>query len=294
MPKPIVFVIGASGIVGTATVQVLAEKYLNKVEIRVGVRNPDNVDKLKAIAGITVVKAEMGSAELKSTLRGVDTLFIVTPGAENRAELVISTAKSAKEAGVKHQVVVSGRSADRLDLQFGRQYNEIESTVKALGVTYTMLRLPVFFENHLGFKDMIKGEGIIHYPADPSKKFCAASVGDIGRAAAAILVTPANHANKTYNIISDHHSFGDVAAAFGEALGRTVTYNRVSYDAATQVFLEMGILEWRVDGLLKFFKLVDNGDPFFCTTESNDYNLITGEQPTNLKAWVTQVKGDFE
>ena len=294
MSKPIVFVIGASGNVGSATVQVLAEKYINKVEIRAGVRNPGKADKLKAIAGVSVVRAEMGSAELKTTLQGVNTLFIVTPGAENRAELVISTVKSAKEVGVKHQVVVSGRSAARQDLQFGRQYNEIEASVKVLGVTYTMLRLPVFFENHLGFKDMIKCEGAIHYPVDPSKKFCAASVGDIGKAAAAVLVNPAKHANKTYNIISDHHSFGDVAAAFGETLGKSVTYNRVSYDAAIEVFLGMGILEWRVDGLMKFFKLVDNGDPFFCTTESSDYNLITGEQPTSLKAWVTQVKGAFE
>ena len=291
MSKPVVFVIGASGKVGSATVQVLAEKYATKVEIRAGVRNPDKADKLKAIAGVSVVKAEMGSAELKSTLQGVDTLFIVTPGAENRAELVISTAKSAKEAGVKHQVVVSVLTVDRQDILFGRQFTEIETSVKALGVTYTMLRLPVFFENYFGFKDTIKGAGAIHLPVDPSKKFCAASVGDIAKAAAAILVNPAKHANKTYNVVTDHYSYGDVAAAFGEALGKTVTYNRVSYDAAKQAFLGMGLPEWHVDGLMEFCKLIDSGDPVI---NASDYNLITGEQPTSLKAWVTQVKGAFE
>ena len=294
MSKPVVFVIGASGNVGSATVQVLAEKYATKVEIHAGVRNPDKADKLKAIADITVVKAEMGSTELKTTLQGVDTLFIVTPGAENRAELSISTAKSAKEVGVKHQVVVSGLGADRQDLLFGRQLTEIETSVKALGVTYTMLRLPVFFENYFGFKDTIKGAGAIHLPVDPSKKFCAASVGDIGKAAAAILVNPAKHANKTYDIISDRHSYGDVAAAFGEALGKTVTYNRVSYDAAKQAFLGMGVQDWELDGVMELFKLIDNDDPILTTINANDYNLITGEQPTSLKAWVTQVKGAFE
>ena len=294
MSKPVVFVIGASGNVGFATVQVLAEKYATKVETRAGVRNPDKADKFKAIAGVSVVKAEMGSPELKTTLQGVDTLFIVTPGAENRAELVISTAKSAKEAGVKHQVVVSVPTADNQDILFGRQLSEIETSVKALGVTYTMFRLPVFFENYFGFKDTIKGQGAIYCPVDPSKKFCTASVGDIGKAAAAILVNPAKHANKTYTIVSDHHSYGDVAAAFGEALGKTVTYNRVSYDAAKQAFVGMGFQDWQAGGLMELFKLIDNEDPAVSTIDASDYNLITGEQPTSLKAWVTQVKGAFE
>ena len=294
MSKPIVFVIGASGKVGSATVQVLAEKYATKVEIRAGVRNPDKADKLKAIAGVSVVKAEMGSAELKTTLQGVDTLFIVTPGAENRAELSISTAKSAKEAGVKHQVVVSVIAVDRQDILFGRQFTEIETSLKALGVTYTILRLTIFFENNFGFKSSIKDAGAIYFPVDPSKKFCTASVGDIGKAAAAILVSPAKHAYKTYNIVGDHHSYGDVAAAFGEALGKTVTYNRVSYDAAKQAFLGKGLPEWHVDGLMELFKLIDSGDSAISTTESSDYNLIAGQQPTSLKAWVTQVKGAFE
>ena len=47
MAKPVVFVIGASGNVGSATVRVLSAKYSDKVEIRAGVRNPDKADKLK-------------------------------------------------------------------------------------------------------------------------------------------------------------------------------------------------------------------------------------------------------
>ena len=298
MSKPVVFVIGASGNVGSATVQALAEKYATKVEIRAGARNPEKADKLKIIFGISVVKAEMGSPELKTTLRGVDTLFIVTPGVENnlKAELVISTAKSAKEAGVKHQVIVSVPTAadSHRDSLLGRGFNEIETSVKALGVTYTILRLPMFYENYFGFKDTIKGEGAIFWPADPSKKFCAAPVGDIGKAAAAILVNPAKHANKTYTIVSDHHSYGDLAAAIGEVLGKTVTYNRISYDAAKQAFLGMGLPEWQVGLFMEFVKLLDNEDPVICVTNATDYNLITGEHPTSLKAWVNQVKEAFE
>ena len=294
MSKPVVFVIGASGNVGYATIQVLAAKYGSQVEIRAGVRNPDKAQKLKAITGVSVVKAEMGTAELSNTLKGVHSLFIVTPGAENRTQLALSTAKSAQIAGVKYQVVVSGLTADNQDTIFGREFTRLETELKELGIVCTLLRLPLFFENYFTFKDTIKGAGAIYCPADPTKTFSPTTVGDIGNAAAAILVSPTKHANNTYNIISDRHSYNDVAAAFGEALGKTVTYNRVSYDAAKQTFIGAGFPEWQVNGVLELFKLIDSADPVITTTNVGDYNLITGEQPTSLRAWIAQVKGAFE
>ena len=294
MSKLVVFVIGATGYVGSATVQVLAEKYGSKVEIRAGVRNPDKADKLKAISGVSVVKAEMGTTELKNTLKGVDCLLIVIPAVENRAELAISTAKLAKEAGVKHQVVVSGLTADLKDTLFGGQCNQIETAVKALRVTYTFLRLPFFFEFYFGFKDTIRNVGAIYAPMDPSKTFSQVSVGDIGRAAAAILVNPVKHPNKTYDIVSDCRSYREVAAVLSEVLGKTVTYNRVPYDSTKQALLGEGRPEWQVDGLIESFKLVDSGSSIANTANVSDFILITSEQPTSLKAWVAEVKGAFE
>ena len=294
MSKPVVFVIGATGSIGSATLKVLSAKYASRVEIRAGVRNPDKADQLKSLAGVNVVKAEMGSAELETTLRGVNALFIVTPGAENRADLAIATAASAKKAGVKHQVIVSVLTADNLDTIFGRQLHKLETEVKALGVTYTFLRLPFFVDNAWAFKDTIKGASAIYNPVDPTKHLSPVVVADAGNAAAAILVDAANHANKTYDIVSDRFTYGELTAAFGEALGKTVTYNRVPYDDAKKAFLGMGFPEWQVDGILELFKLMDASDPVISTTNVGDYKKITGEQPTSLKAWVAQVKAGFE
>ena len=108
MAKPVVFVIGASGNIGLATLHVLSTKYTDKVEIRAGVRDPDKADKVKAIAGVNVVKAAQGDkTQLVKVFEGVTSLFIVVPGTENRTELSTKTAEAAKEAGVKHLVVVS-------------------------------------------------------------------------------------------------------------------------------------------------------------------------------------------
>ena len=294
MGKPIVLVIGASGIIGTATVAALAAKYADKVEIRAGVRNPDKADKLKAIAGVKVVQATMGDKDkLKSTLKGVDALYIVTPGAENRAQLTIATAEAAKEAGVKHLLVVSVPTAGLTDTVFGAQYTEIEDTIKKLGVPHTFLRLAIFVEN-LVIKDSIVGQGAIYNPVDPDKLFTPVVVEDAGKAGAAILADPSKHNGKIYTIVSDRITYNDVAQGFSEALGKEVKYNRVPYEAAKQAFLGMGAPEWQVNGGLEIFKLFDSGAPETNYANLSDFEKITGEKPTTLKAWIAKNAPGFK
>ena len=42
-----------------------------------------------------------------------------------------------------------------------------------------------------------------------------------------ILADPSKHANKIYNIISSKFTFGDIATAFSDTLGKQVKYGRV-------------------------------------------------------------------
>ena len=245
MVKPVVLVIGATGNIGSATLTALASKHADKLDIRAGVRNPEKADKLKGLAGVTVVQAEMGDNEkLVETFKRVDTLFIVTPGTENRAALTIATAKAAKSAGVKHLAVVSVATAELTDTVFGRQLAEIEEAIKKLGIAYTFLRLPLFIENYFGFKATIQGQSSLFAPVDPTKLYTPVAVGDAGKVAAAVLADPSKHINKIYTVNSDRHTFGDVAAAFSEALSKEVKYVQVPYDTAKQAFSKMGIPEW--------------------------------------------------
>lgn len=295
MAKPVVFVIGATGNIGSATVATLASKHGDKLDIRAGVRNPEKADKLKGLAGVTVVQAEMGDNEkLVETLKGVDTLYIVTPGAENRAPLTIATAKAAKSAGVKHLAVVSVSTAVLPDTVFGRQLSEIEESIKKLGIPYTFLRLPLFIDNYFAFKDPIQGQSSIYSPVDPTKPYTPVAVADAAKAAAVVLADPSKHANKTYDINSDRHTFGDAAAAFSEALGKEVKYVQVPYDAAKEAFMKMGFPEWQVDGILELYRLIDSGSPVTNLPDISNFTTLTGEKPTDLKTWVSQVAGAFK
>lgn len=298
MAKPVVFVIGATGNVGSATVQALSAKYADKVEIRAGVRNPDSekAGKLKSIAGVSVVQAEMGAKDkLVATFAGVHSLFIVTPSTENRAQLTVATAEAAKDASVKYVVVVSVSTAELTNTIFGRQFSEIEVKIKDLGLnSYTFLRLPLFVESYLAFKEPIKGKSSVFAPGDPDKPFTTVVVEDAGKAAAAVLANPEKHANKTYKIVSDRHSMGGVAKAFSEALGKEVKFVQVPYDGAKRSFMQMGLPEWQVDGILELYKLIDNSSPVTNEADLSHYEQITGEKPTTLKAWVAKFEGAFK
>ena len=295
MSKPVIFVIGATGNIGTATLQALSDKYAGQFDIRAGVRNPDKADKLKSLAGITVVQATQGDKDsLVGVLKGVDALYIIAPGTENRAELVIKTAEAAKAAGVKFLLVLSVATADVTDTIFGRQLNAVESAVTKLNVPHAFLRLPLFVENYWSFKDPIQSQSSIYSPVDPSKPYTPVVVEDAGKAGAAILADWQKHVNKTYTVVSDRHSFGDLAKAFSEAVGKEVKYVRVPYEAAKQSFLQAGLPEWQVDGILELYKLIDSDSRDTNQASLGDFEKITNEKPTDLKAWLGKVGGAFK
>ncbi len=289
---PVVFVIGATGGVGSATVTSLSTKYADKVDIRAGVRNPDKAEKFKSLAGVKIIQATMGNPGLVGILTGVDVLYIVTPATENRAQLASSTAESAKIAGVKHIAVVSIPFADKSDTIFGRQFSEIEVNISKLGVAYTIIRLPFFTDNHWNFKTTIVGQGAIYTPVDPEQLFEAVALDDAGNASAEILVNPSSYTNQTLTIVSDYQCYNNNIKEFSEALGKEVKYVRLPYEVARETFQKGGLPEWQLSGMLEMFKKIDAGA---CTSKNlENYNKITGDQPTDLKKWLAKNVGGFQ
>lgn len=158
MSKPVILVLGSSSMVGKATVMRLSSKFADQVAIKAGTRDPAKLSELARLKGVELVRADLRLATLADQIKstGAATVFSVTPGEENRADIALRTFRACKEAGVKHMVVVSVLTADMQETIFGRQFTEIEAHVKQLGIPYTLLRLPVFMENNRAYKKTIK------------------------------------------------------------------------------------------------------------------------------------------
>ena len=296
MSKPTVFVLGCSGSIGSATVRALSRKYSDTLNILAGTRDiaSEKVASLRSLPGVTILHADMNNKEaLRDLLTGVTSLFIVTP--TNGFRLVIGAAEVAKASGVKHILTVSVLTVELTDTIYGKQYGELESSVKLLQIPYTFIRLPPFVDNYWAYKRPIQQNSSFNTPGDPTKPFSAVVVEDAGKAAAAIMAEPEKHYGKTYKLISNRHTLNELAAAFSQALGKNVKYERISYNNCRRRLVEVvGFSEEDADGILEIYRLTDEECPMVDDPEMSHFNQITGEKPTSLKEWVNEVAPAFK
>ena len=296
MSKPTVFVLGCSGSIGSATVRALSRKYSDTLNILAGTRDTasEKVASLRSLPGVTILHADMNNKEgLRDLLTGVTSLFIVTP--TNGFRLAIDAAEVAKASGVKHILTVSVLTVELTDTIYGKQYGELESSVKHLQIPYTFIRLPPFVDNYWAYKRPIQQNSSFSTPGDPTKPFSAVVVEDAGKAAAAIMAEPEKHYGKTYKLISNRHTLNELAAAFSQALGKNVKYERISYNDCRRRLVEVvGFSEEDADGILEIYRLTDEECPMVDDPEMSHFNQITGEKPTSLKEWVNEVTPAFK
>ena len=296
MSKPTVFVLGCSGSIGSATVRALSRKYSDTLNILAGTRDTasEKAASLRSLPGVTILHADMNNKEgLRDLLTGVTSLFIVTP--TNGFRLAIGAAEVAKASGVKHILTVSVLTVELTDTIYGKQYGELESSVKHLQIPYTFIRLPPFVDNYWAYKRPIQQNSSFSTPADPTKPFSAVVVEDAGKAAAAIMAEPEKHYGKTYKLISNRHTLNELAAAFSQALGKNVKYERISYNDCRRRLVEVvGFSEEDADGILEIYRLTDEECPMVDDPEMSHFNQIMGEKPTSLKEWVNEVTPAFK
>ena len=280
----------------------------DQLEIRAGIREPSKAERVKALPGVTVVKATQGDKEkLIDIFKGVTVLFIVTPTTgnragpvllyfkkkkkkKNRAELAIKTAEAAKDAGVQHLLVVSVPTDGITDTIIGKQFCKIEETISKLEVPYTFLRLPMILDTYFLFKETIQKMSTIIIPSDPTKPLTAVATVDAGKAAATILADHSKHADKAYTIVSNRHTFNDAAKELSNVLGKEVTVTIFTYESTEK---SLSMLEpWHVSAVVQFYKTIDDGSaPNEATSHFKD---ITGEDPTSLKDWLNTVAPAFK
>ncbi|EGD82215.1 hypothetical protein PTSG_02885 [Salpingoeca rosetta] len=291
MPSNIV-VLGSTGFVGTSTIKTLASRYSAQTQVRAATRDPSS-DKAKALAAdnVMVVKGDMSDpASLDNIIQKDDAVFVVTPGHIERTKLAIAGVDAAKRNGAKFVLVVSVLTTGT-DSIFGRQFAPLEKHVQECGIPYSLVRLPFFIDNAFGNQEAIKG-GKYYAPAKPDVVFTPVAVADVGEACAAILADPSKHANTIYSLTSKPMTHKDIVAGFSKALGKPVEYVQVPYDAAKKSFMDLGMPEWQVDGVLELFRYFD-ASAKVTNNPTDDIKKITGHDPLDAEAWMKSVKGAF-
>ncbi len=236
----LIAITGASGKLGSATINQLLERKAPAGDIVAMVRDPA---KLK-VRGLTARRGDYTDPRsLEQAFKGVEKLlFISTPVlGEERILHHRNVVNAARAAGVRHIVYTSviKPSADAIFAASPGHF-QTEVMVRESGIPCTFFRNNLYMDLiPLMFGDAISTGKIVHN----------ANAGRIGfvvrqdiAAALATVLTSGNHREKIYDISAPSpYSLGDVAAALGKASRRTVTYTPVRSDEFRKVLEAKGV-----------------------------------------------------
>lgn len=186
-------------------------------------------------AGVELVQGSFEDTKvIRTAMKDAYGVFSVLPAnlaAEDEVRHGISIANIAAETGINHFVYSSGASAGN-ELTGVPRFDakpRIEAHIRQLDMTTTIIRPMIFMEMLVrpGF-GLDEGRLVSLIRSDHFIQLTA--VEDIGRFVAAVLADKPRFGGATLKIASDRLTGPELEAAFSEAAGRPITYERFPDD----------------------------------------------------------------
>jgi NAD(P)H dehydrogenase (quinone) len=232
-------VTGATGKLGRIVIEKLKER-VSFESIVALVRTPEKASSL----GVEARAFDYSKPEaLADSLKGIDSLLLISSNEiGQRIQQHANVIEAAKQAGVKRVVYTSLLHADRSTLNLAEEHLATESTLKASGISYTILRNGWYTENYTGSIPGAIGAGALIGSAGDGKIASAARV-DYAEAAAVVL-TSEGHVNKVYELAGDDaYTLTDLAAEVSRQIGKNIPYNNLPEAEYVNILKKMNLPE---------------------------------------------------
>ncbi|ORY99426.1 hypothetical protein BCR43DRAFT_489261 [Syncephalastrum racemosum] len=238
-----VYVIGATGNVGTKTVHDLLK---NNVQVTILARSPEKAKGLFAaspsVSQLTIVQGDYNDlTSFRESIAGHTRLVLLAANLTDLGRIKHAYAEAAYAAGVKQVVDISSQSVSypwRVGA-IGRAHRDAEERILAIPNrgAFVALRPSGFMSNTLMFEtETIKHMNTIFDAVAPDEAREHISPNDIGALAAIVAQEPVEkHGDAVYEMTSYLLSGAERARILSKALGREIKYQQVSskdrYDA---------------------------------------------------------------
>jgi NAD(P)H dehydrogenase (quinone) len=243
---------------------------------RLLVRDPQRAPHLP---GSEIAIAELADTdEVRRALEGVDTLLMVS-GSETQDRVSRHKAfiDAAAASGVGHLVYTSfiGASPDAT-FTLARDHGATEEHLKASGLAYTVLRDNLYAD----FLPLMVGEdGAIRGPADDGR-VAAVTQDDIADAATAVLLSPAAHLDRTYDLTGPQAiTLVEAAETLTKGLGREIRYVPETLEEAYDSRQVYGAPDWQVEAWVSTYTAIAAGE---LAEVTNSIEQLTGHPAMSL------------
>lgn len=272
---------GATGQLGGLVVEKLKEKGLS-ANIVALVRNTEKASGL----GVEAREFDYNNPEkMVDALQDIEKLILIS-GNElgKRAEQHANIIEAAKKAGVKWVVYTSLLHADTSKLSLAPEHFATEKTLKASGLSYTILRNGWYTENYTGSVAGAVAAGAFIGSAGEGK-ISSAARADFADAIA-VVVTEEGHQEKTYELAGDESfTLADLAAEISRQTGKTIPYNNLPETAYADILKSFGLPEMFAEAIASWDTGASKGDLF---DESHQLSKLINKPTTPLAETVKE------
>jgi uncharacterized protein YbjT (DUF2867 family) len=238
-----VYVIGATGGIGSSVVKELLEK---NVQVTALVRDPSKAEQLFGqSANLTLVQGDYKNLDgYKNTIGGHERLFLLVHSID-MAPIKINLSTIAYAAGVKQVVQVSSASVCGPWRASHIATQHYDSEIGILSIPnrgkYVTLRPNQFFSNLLFSDDKtIRAQNAIYGSADPNLGLHWVSPNDIAHIAVNVMTEPIEkHDDCVYDLTTVKYTGNERAAIISKVLGKEVKYVQIPVEQRYKIFTEV-------------------------------------------------------
>jgi len=282
-------------IVGDHRVKVATAKFIKftekDVDVVVGVRDPSGSENssLRA-AGLSLIAVNLSETTLYNSikrLKQIDCAFVVSPATNSKVQETCHAINALKRAGVSHVIVLSNTVVDcERPTFFGDQCRSIEAYIRTTGLSFTIVRVPIYMDNYCSQIDSICNNGVFYRPLDGTLARNIICIADVAEAVGKIALRPIEYADKIISLNGPPTSCEMAARAFSQALNRSVSYERVSRSSYKTMMLNSLIPEWQAEGLLQLFELypplIGQSVEQFCVQSTGELEALLGRSAVDI------------
>lgn len=247
-----ILITGANGKSGRAIIQSLAKQNL---ETRAMVRNPSQIDELKALGAADGVAADLADpTKLASASTGVSQIYLICPNMHpNEIDLAQNVVAAAKATNVQRIVYHSVLHPQTQKMPHHWNKSRVEEMLFESGIPYTILQPAAYMQNVLAGWNAIQEEGVYRVPYALSTRLGMVDLNDVAEAAATILASQA-HTYGTYELCGPQVlDQTQIAQKISQQIGQTIIAERISHATWSHGARQAGLGELQIEWLIKMF-----------------------------------------